>query len=110
MTNKKSKKKTKKSISKHNKSKRKDLRMEDLPYDLKGLSNNRWGGHQTSRLRGFKDWSRGAASEGTRFSQEQLEAYAKKNGFKVSERRNEETTKAEVTAFHCCHESEGRQF
>ncbi len=89
MTNKKSKKKTKKSISKHNKSKRKEVRLQDLPYDLRGLPNNRYGGHQTSRLRGFKGSTYGAASGGTRFSQEQLEAYAKKNGFKVSERRND---------------------
>ncbi len=80
MTNKKSKKKTKKS-------RRNEERLQDLPNDLRGPPNNRYGGHQTSRLRGFKDWSRGAASAGTRFSQEQLEAYAKKNGFKVSERR-----------------------
>ena len=89
MTNKKSKKKTKKSISKHNKSKRKELRMEDLPYDLRGLSNNRWGGHQTSKLRGFRGSTYGAASKGTKLTQEQLEALAKKHGFEVSKDRND---------------------
>ena len=29
-------------------------RLQDLPTDLRGPSQNRYGGHQTSRLRGFK--------------------------------------------------------
>ena len=90
MKNKKSKKTTNKSNSKHNKSKRKEERVQDLPYHLRGLPNNRYGGHQNSRFRVFKGSTFGAASEGTKFSQEQLEAYAKKNGFKVSERRNDQ--------------------
>ncbi len=89
MINKKSKKKTKKSISKHNKSKRKEALLQDLPYELRGLSNNRWGGHQTSKLRGFRGWSRGAASKGTKLTQEQLEALAKKHSFEVSKHRKD---------------------
>lgn len=70
-----------------NKSKRKADRLEDLPYELRGLPNNRWGGHKTNKLRGFRGWSRGPASTGTTFTQEQIEAYAKKHGLPVSERR-----------------------
>ena len=89
MTNKKSKKKTKKSNRKHDKPRFKEERVQELPYDLRGLPNNRYGGHQTSRLRGFKGSTYGAASNGTKLTQEQLEAFAKKHGFKVSERRND---------------------
>ena len=89
MTTKKSKKKTKKLDSKCNKSRRNEERLQDLPYDLRGLSNNRWGGHKTSKLRGFRGSTYGAASNGTTFTEEQLEADAEKHGFKVSERRND---------------------
>ena len=89
MANKKSKKKMKKSSSKGNKTRRKELRMEDLPYDLRGLPNNKWGGHKTSKLCGFKGSTYGAASKGTKLTQEQLEALAKKHGFEVSKHRKD---------------------
>ena len=89
MTNKKSKKMTKKSDSKRTKSGPKEERLQDLSYDLRGLSNNRWRGHKTNKLRGFKGSTYGAASNGTKLTQEQLEAFAKKHGLQVSKRRND---------------------
>ena len=87
MENKKLKQTTTKSNSKGSKSQRKADRMEDLPYELRGLPNNRWGGHKTNKLRGFRGSTYGPASKGTKFTQEQLEAYAEKHGLHVSERR-----------------------
>ena len=84
---KKSKKKAMKLNSKGSKSQRKADHMEDLPYELRGLPNNRWGGHKTNKLRGFRGSTYGPASKGTKFTQEQLEAYAEKHGLQVSERR-----------------------
>ena len=89
MENKKLKQTTAKSNSKGSRSQRKADRMEDLPYELRGLPNNRWGGHQTSKLRGFRGSTYGAASKGTRLTQEQLEALAKKHGFEVSKHRKD---------------------
>ena len=37
-------------------------RLCDLPLHLRGLSNNRWGGHSSSHMRGFKGAKYGAAS------------------------------------------------
>ena len=37
-------------------------RLEDLPVHLRGLSNNRWGGHKSNKMRGFRGSSYGAAS------------------------------------------------
>ena len=34
----------------------------DLPLHLRGLSNNRWGGHSSGHMRGFKGAKYGAAS------------------------------------------------
>jgi len=39
-------------------------KLEDMPVYLRGLSNNRWGGHQSNRIRGFKGSTYGAASKG----------------------------------------------
>jgi hypothetical protein len=87
MANKKLNKKTMKLNSKGRKSQRKANHMEDLPYELRGLPNNRWGGHKTNKLRGFRGSTYGPASKGTKFTQEQLEAYAEKHGLQVWERR-----------------------
>ena len=62
-------------------------RLEDLPYELQGPSNNRFGGHKNSRLRGFKGSKYGAASKGTKFTQEQLEEYAAEHGEQISNRK-----------------------
>ena len=39
-------------------------RLADLPTHLRGFSNNRWGGHKSNRIRGFKGSTYGAASKG----------------------------------------------
>ena len=42
----------------------KKQKLEDMPLHLKGFSNNRWGGHKSNRIRGFKGSTYGAASKG----------------------------------------------
>ena len=42
----------------------KKQKLEDMPLHLRGFSNNRWGGHQSNRIRGFKGSTYGAASKG----------------------------------------------
>lgn len=42
----------------------KKQKLEDLPVHLRGLSNNRWGGHKSNKLRGFRGSTYGAASRG----------------------------------------------
>ena len=39
-------------------------KLEDMPLHLRGFSNNRWGGHKSNRIRGFKGSTFGAASKG----------------------------------------------
>ena len=39
-------------------------KLEDMPLHLRGFSNNRWGGHQANRIRGFKGSTYGPASKG----------------------------------------------
>ena len=39
-------------------------KLSDMPYYLRGFSNNRWGGHKSNRIRGFKCSTYGAASKG----------------------------------------------
>jgi hypothetical protein len=42
----------------------KKQKLQDMPTYLRGFSNNRWGGHQSNRIRGFKGCTYGAASKG----------------------------------------------
>ena len=42
----------------------KKQKLEHMPPYLRGFSNNRWGGHKSNRVRGFKGSSYGAASKG----------------------------------------------
>ena len=42
----------------------KKQKLEDIPVYLRGFSNNRWGGHHSNRIRGFKGSTYGAASKG----------------------------------------------
>ena len=42
----------------------KKQKLQDMPTYLRGFSNNRWGGHQSNRIRGFKGSTYGAASKG----------------------------------------------
>ena len=37
-------------------------KLSDMPYYLRGFSNNRWGGHNSNNMRGFKGSKYGAAS------------------------------------------------
>ena len=39
-------------------------KLEYLPLHLRGLSNNRWGGHKANRMRGIGGGKYGAASPG----------------------------------------------
>ena len=65
---------------KKNKSKKKNqTKLQDYPVHLRGLSNNRWGGHQTSRLRGFGN-NYGAASNCHTFTEEQKMHWMKARG------------------------------
>jgi hypothetical protein len=57
------------------KSKRaKPKRIEDYPRELQGPPQNRHGGHQTQRLRGFRGTKYGA-SPGRRFTKEEIAEY-----------------------------------
>ena len=38
-------------------------KLENMPMYLRGLPNNRWGGHKSNRMRGFRGSTYGAASE-----------------------------------------------
>jgi len=38
-------------------------KLHDMPMYLRGLSNNRWGGHKSNRMRGFRGSTYGQASE-----------------------------------------------
>ena len=42
----------------------KKQKLEDMPVYLRGFSNNRWGGHKSNRIRGFRSPTYGAASKG----------------------------------------------
>ena len=42
----------------------KKQKLEDMPIYLRGFSNNRWGGHKSNQIRGFRDSTYGAASRG----------------------------------------------
>ena len=37
-------------------------KLQDMPMYMRGLSNNRWGGHKSNRMRGFRGSTYGAAS------------------------------------------------
>ena len=38
-------------------------KLSDMPYYLRGFSNNRWGGHKTNKMRGFRGNTYGPASK-----------------------------------------------
>ena len=40
----------------------KKQKLQDMPPYLRGFSNNRWGGHRSNYMRGFKGSKYGAAS------------------------------------------------
>ena len=55
-------------------------KLEDLPVHLRGLSNNRWGGHKSNKMRGFRGSTYGAADKGKhiRLAPELLAEYENK--------------------------------
>jgi hypothetical protein len=57
-------------------------RLQDLPPELRGPVQNKWGGYRTSRLRGFRGNTYGAASKGNSLSETARKAWAEANGFK----------------------------
>ena len=38
-------------------------KLSDMPYYLRGFSNNRWGGHKRNKMRGFRGSTYGPASK-----------------------------------------------
>jgi hypothetical protein len=40
-------------------------KLSDMPYYLRGFSNNRWGGHKSNKMRGFRGSKYGPASLST---------------------------------------------
>ena len=38
-------------------------KLSDMPYYLRGFSNNRWGGHKSNKMRGFRGSKYGPASK-----------------------------------------------
>ena len=42
---------------------RKVDKLEYLPLHLRGLSNNRWGGHKSNKMKGFRGSTYGPASK-----------------------------------------------
>lgn len=57
------------------KSKRKRQTLNDLPSDLRGPAQNRFGGHQTQRMRALRGNTFGAANSGTKYNEEQKRAW-----------------------------------
>ena len=38
-------------------------KLSDMPYHLRGFSNNRWGGHKSNKMRGLRGGTYGPASK-----------------------------------------------
>lgn len=49
--------------------------INSYPAHLRGLPQNRWGGHRTQRQRGFPRWSRGAAGPVRRYTKEECRVF-----------------------------------
>ena len=60
-------------VLKNDKTKPRKNRLESLPNYLKGPAQNRYGGHQTSKMKPLKGSKRGAASECWSLSPEEIE-------------------------------------
>lgn len=54
------------------KSKRRNNKVSDLPPELRGPSHNRYGGHQTQRMRPLRGSTFGPANEGRSLSAEEI--------------------------------------
>lgn len=55
----------------------KPTRIEHYPIELQGPSQNRWGGHKTQRLRGFRGTTYGA-SPGRQWTKEEIAEWERK--------------------------------
>ena len=55
--------------------------LNDYPAHLRGFSQNRFGGQQTQRIRGFRGAKYGAANEGRHLSDEEIKKWRKDNGY-----------------------------
>ncbi|MGA7966837.1 MAG: hypothetical protein WCB49_13305 [Gammaproteobacteria bacterium] len=66
------------------KKKREKQTIQDYPPELRGLTNNRFGGHQNVQLRGYRGNTFGAATRGRTFSKEEIKDWAEKHGFSVA--------------------------
>lgn len=56
--------------------------MNELPVELRGPAQNKHGGHQTQKLRGMGNWSRGGAGPCRSYTFEERERYAQEHGIK----------------------------
>ena len=56
-------------------------RIEQLPHELRGPSQNRWGGHRTQKLRAYRSNTYGAASECRSFTHAERRAWAAANDY-----------------------------
>jgi hypothetical protein len=59
--------------------KKKTKTLNDLPKELRGMSQNRWGGHKTQNLKGFRQNTYGAASPCRSLSQAEIEQWIANN-------------------------------
>jgi len=53
----------------------------DYPLHLRGLPNNRWGGHRTNRLRALRGSKLGPANKGRTFTEAERMTWAKDHGY-----------------------------
>lgn len=58
--------------------------IEDYPQELRGPTNNKYGGHNNRKLRGFKGSKYGPASQGRTLSAEEVAAIAKSMNLEVA--------------------------
>ena len=56
-------------------------RLEEFPANLRGPSQNRWGGQRTRRLRAYRGNTYGPASEVRVYTAEEREAWGAANGY-----------------------------
>ena len=61
--------------------KKKNLKLNGYPTHMRGFSQNRFGGHQTQRMRGFSGAKYGAANEGRRLSDAEIQQWRRDNGY-----------------------------
>ena len=65
--------------------KTKTQKLQDYPINLRGFSNNKWGGHRSSKIRGFKGNTYGKASECHCYTKEEIKRFAEKHGYEIAQ-------------------------